>query len=58
MIITYGAFVSKTLDPQFISYYCKYIELYTLTYNLNDCLDMLVKNKSTRLHKIKNLVKC
>jgi len=47
MIITYGAFVSKTLDPQFIAYFCKYIELYTLTYNLDECLNLLASNEKS-----------
>jgi len=44
MIINYGAFVSPTLDKNYLPLILKYLELYTLTYGLDDILGELSKN--------------
>jgi len=46
MIINYGAFVSKTLDRNYIPMLLKYLELYTLTYGLDDILAELSGNSN------------
>jgi len=44
MIINYGAFVSPTLDKNYLPLTLKYLELYALTYGLDDILGELSKN--------------
>lgn len=46
MIITYGALISKSLEPQLVTYYCKYIEYFILTYQLDEILEVLHKSNS------------
>ena len=46
MIITYGAFCSNTLDKNYIPVVLKYLELYILTYRLDDVLSELSKNSN------------
>ena len=62
MIITYGAFCSQTLDKNYIPIVLKYLELYVLTYSLDDVLSELSKNsnktfvkagKNTKSYRIK-----
>jgi len=44
MIINYGAFVSQTLDKNYLPITLKYLELYSLTYGMDDILEELSAN--------------
>ena len=51
MIINYGAFVSPTLDKNYLPLTLKYLELYALTYGLDDILSELSKNTNKEFVK-------
>jgi len=51
MIITYGAYCSATLDKNYVPIILKYLELYILTYSLDDVLSELSKNSNKQFVK-------
>lgn len=51
MIINYGAFISQTLDKNYLPVILKYLELYVLTYGLDDVLAELSKNTNKHFTK-------